>query len=78
VDAAAWDALVAALVEVPTRRRRLVAAQDAALAELRAHAPGAAPIWRIPEMDVEVHDLGGLTHVATFLPDAAALTEVRP
>jgi len=78
LDAAAWDALVAALVEVPTRRRRLVAAQDAALAELRAHAPGAAPIWRIPEMDVEVHDLGGLTHVATFLPDAAALTEVRP
>ncbi len=75
---AAFEALVRALAEVPDRRRRLVAAQDAAIAELRAHAPGAAPIWRIPEMDVEVHDLEALTLVARHLPDPAALAEVRP
>jgi anion-transporting ArsA/GET3 family ATPase len=68
-----WDALVHALQDVPDRRRRLVAAQDAALQELRAHAPGGAPIWRIPDMDEEVHDLTGLARVAEHLPDAVAL-----
>lgn len=78
VDPAAWDALVRALCEVPERRRQLVAAQEAALAELRAHAPGAAPIWRVPEMDEEIHDLGGLARITAHLPDARALLEVRP
>ncbi|MDP2313875.1 MAG: ArsA-related P-loop ATPase [Pseudomonadota bacterium] len=78
VSEADWKALVDALAAVPERRRGLVAAQDAAIAELRAHAPGAAPIWRIPEMDEEVHDLAGLDRVARHLPDHASLAEVRP
>ncbi len=78
VAEAEWTALVGALAQVPERRRKLVAAQESAIAELRAHAPGAAPIWRIPEMDEEVHDLGGLGRVSAFLPDTAALAEVRP
>jgi anion-transporting ArsA/GET3 family ATPase len=78
VPAAEYDAMIRALTDVPARRRRLVAAQDSAIAELRAHAPGAAPIWRIPEMDEEVHDLAGLDLVGKHLPDATALAEVRP
>ncbi len=73
VPEAEWAALVRALAEVPERRRRLVAAQDHAIAELRAHAPGAAPIWRIPELDEEVHDLAGLARVSVYLPDPDAL-----
>jgi len=73
VPEAEWATLIDALAEVPARRRRLVAAQDHAIAELRAHAPGAAPIWRIPELDEEVHDLNGLARVAVHLPDPDAL-----
>jgi anion-transporting ArsA/GET3 family ATPase len=71
--AAEWDALVSALSTVPERRRRLVAAQEAAIAELRAHAPRSAPIWRIPDQEDEVHDIEALARVARFLPDHAAI-----
>jgi anion-transporting ArsA/GET3 family ATPase len=76
VSAPEWDTMVRALGEVPELRRRLVAAQDAAIAELRAHAPGHSPIWRIPEMEEEVHDLEALASVARYLPDAESLTQV--
>lgn len=77
VAPADWEALVRMLAEAPERRRRLCAAQESAIAELRAHAPGAAPLWRIPEMDDEVHDLGGLDHVAGYLPSADQIWGAR-
>lgn len=77
VEAESYAALIRALGDAPKHRRGLVAAQEAAIADLRAHAPGAAPIWRIPEMDEEVHDLAGLDLVGKHLPDATALAEVR-
>ncbi len=66
---AAWAEIIRALTDVPERRRSLVAAQDAAIADLRAHAPGGAPIWRIPDQEEEVHDLEGLGRLAAHLPD---------
>lgn len=73
IPAADWDALTRALAQAPDGRRRLVAAQESAIAELRAHAPGAAALWRIPEQEEEVHDLTALERVARALPDANAL-----
>jgi anion-transporting ArsA/GET3 family ATPase len=71
VAAAEWAAITLALAEAPDRRRKLVRSQDAAVEELRAHAPGAAPIWRIPEQEDEVHDLEALERVAHALPSAS-------
>ena len=69
VDEHRWSELVTALRQVPERRRRTVAAQDAALDALRSRAAH-APAWRIPELDTEVHDLAGLDRVAAWLPSA--------
>ncbi|MFZ5482113.1 MAG: ArsA family ATPase [Myxococcota bacterium] len=70
-DPAAWDALVAAIRAAPDRRRKLVAAQDDAIAELRRELR--APVWRIPDQEREVHDLAALARLAAHLPSRAEL-----
>ena len=72
-DPAEWDAMVSAIRTAPSRRRRLVATQEAAISELRAHVPGRAPVWRIPDLECEVHDIATLSRVATHLPALAEL-----
>lgn len=63
-----WDAMIAAIAKVPEQRRRLVAAQEGAIAELRGHAPGNAPAWRLPDFEQEIHDLAGLRALSAHLP----------
>lgn len=67
-----WAATVDALNELPTRRRRLVAAQDAAISELRAYAPAHARIWRLPDQGLDLNDLDALARFAALLPDLSA------
>lgn len=64
-----YDATVAALRALPDRRARLVAAQEAALADLKAHARAGVPIWRIPDVTWELHDIAALTRFSDALPD---------
>lgn len=75
VDEDEYAALLGALSEVAPLRRRLVAAQDASLADLEAHAPEGAKVWKVPEQDEEVHDLAGLIRLGAWLP---ALEELGP
>lgn len=64
-----WAPTVDALRALPARRASLVRAQDAALQELRAHARRDAPIWRIPDVSWELHDVAALTRLSESLPD---------
>jgi anion-transporting ArsA/GET3 family ATPase len=63
-----WPPLHDALLALRERQRRLVASEEVALSELRGRAPQ-APMWRIPDLPVDVHDLVGLGRVAEHLPD---------
>jgi anion-transporting ArsA/GET3 family ATPase len=76
-DPARWHALVRALAAAPERRRQLVADQERALADLRAHAPRAA-LWRVPDAGREVHDLPALAELARHLPSMDALRAATP
>jgi anion-transporting ArsA/GET3 family ATPase len=68
LSADAWRETLEAIRLVPDQRRKLVASQDAAIAELTAHAPTHAPAWRIPDFEKEIHDIGGLTRLSAHLP----------
>lgn len=65
---ATWGATVEALSRLPEQRRRIVAAQESAITDLRAHAPSGTAIWRLPDMAQELHDLDGITRFAAHLP----------
>jgi len=71
------EGTVAALQELPERQRRLVAAQESAIAALVAQAPRGAPVWRLPEVGAALHDLADLTDFARALPDPAELLQPR-
>lgn len=43
-----------------SRRRQLVAAQEATISDLVAHAPAGARAWRLPDSDEQVQSLAGL------------------
>ncbi len=69
MDAGTWDALVEAVREAPAHQERLATATGRYLDALRLEA-GDAPLWRVPELDREVHDLAGLTVIADHLSPA--------
>jgi len=71
------EGTVAALQELPERQRRLVAAQESAIAALVAQAPRGASVWRLPEVGAALHDLADLTDFARALPDPAELLQPR-
>lgn len=68
LDDPRWAPTLAALEALRERRRRLAASEDHALDQLRLRAPG-APLWRIPDLPVDLHDLDGLAKVAVHLPE---------
>lgn len=64
-----WEPTVAALRELPRRQTALVTAQEEAITELRTHAPPGSPLWRIPELAFDIHDLPTLVVASRSLPD---------
>ena len=60
VDSARWAGLHAELAPVLSRQAGRITAQEAAIADLAAHAPPGTPAWRVPEAPRDVHDLESL------------------
>lgn len=76
-DPALWETTTRAIEATLARHRSLVATQEAAIADLLAHAPRGANAWRIPEASGEVHDLSGLRGLGNALADSGALSVLR-
>lgn len=73
-DPSRWDATVLAITSTLKRHRSLVAAQEAAIADLLTHAPRGAVAWRIPEAEGEVHNVEGLRALGEALAASGALS----
>lgn len=76
-DPARWAALREALTPAVERQRARVVAQEAAIADLVAHAPANARAWRVPEAPREVHDLDGLRILGQALAESGALAALE-
>jgi len=72
-DAARWEAVSAAVAPALDRQRGRVEAQELAIADLVAHAPADARVWRVPESPREVHDLDGLRELGATLEASGAV-----
>ena len=68
VPASTWDVLKHSIEETVARRNQIAQSQDAAIADLRAHAPAGAKVWRLPEADDEIRSLAGLRSLGASLP----------
>lgn len=64
----AWSALYQSIYSTITRRNLLAGSQDAAIADLRMHAPAGAKVWRLPEAEDEIRSLAGLRSLGAALP----------
>ncbi|MCB9746347.1 MAG: ArsA family ATPase [Alphaproteobacteria bacterium] len=67
-----WARWVAAVAQAPAHQARLAEAERRYLAQLRDEA-GDSPIWRIPELGEDVHDLESLRKLSAHLEGPAAL-----
>ncbi|MCB9761577.1 MAG: ArsA family ATPase [Alphaproteobacteria bacterium] len=65
-----WAAVTRAVLNAPARQMRLAAAEREYLRELRLEAAG-SPMWLIPELDEDVHDLRTLRKLSEHLGPAA-------
>ncbi len=72
-DESRWEAVGDSVEAVLARHRALVVTQDAAIADLVAHAPRGACAWRVPEADGDVHDLAGLRLLGRAMEQAGAI-----
>ena len=75
IEADTWAAITAAVCRAPVLQDALARADRSAMDGLTREAPG-APLWPIPELRRDVHDLEGLAAVAGYLAEPVAL--LRP
>ncbi len=59
--------LLASIDDTLARRKRLVDAQEAVIADLLAHAPRGARAWRLPDSDTAVSSLDGLARMGRLV-----------
>jgi anion-transporting ArsA/GET3 family ATPase len=70
VSPEAWADATAAVIRAPEQQAALAGADRAAMEGLRKQAPE-APLWGIPELREDVHDLRGLAQVAGYLEEVS-------
>lgn len=72
-----WKAASLTLLEAAKRQQVLSDGEAQAMAELREQAQGSVPLWPVPELEADVHDLRSLAVLAGHLaPAIEALKQV--
>lgn len=68
-----WEELRTSVAATVVRRNQAAVSQEAAIADLQAHAPAGAQVWRIAEAEGEIRTLDALRQLAMALPLDAVL-----
>ena len=72
-----WQAASLTLLEAAARQQVLSDGESKAMDELREQARGSVPLWPVPELEADVHDLRSLSILARHLaPAIDALSQV--